>query len=74
MEFHKLVRREKLFFANRRRHLNEFSKIDKLHDDGLDPHDVVEEDLPLELLHREEVPLLLRVQGPDGGTKLAPDL
>ena len=74
MEFHKLVRREKLFFANRRRHLNEFSKIDKLHDDGLDPHDVVQKDLPFELLNRVKISLLLRVQGPDGGTKLAPDL
>jgi hypothetical protein len=55
-------------------YLNEFSQVDELHDDGLDPHDVVEEDLPLELLHGVQVPILLRVQGPDGSTVCAPDL
>ena len=54
--------------------LEEFSKIDKLHDDAFDPHDVIEEDLSLELLHRVQVLLLLRVQSPDCCSKCAPYL
>ncbi len=54
--------------------LNEFSQIDELHDDGFDPHDVVEEDLPLELLHRVQVLLLLWVQRSNCSPERTPDL
>ena len=53
--------------------LDELSQVDELHDDGLDPHDVVEEDLALELLGHLHVALVLGVERPEGGAQLVPD-
>ena len=52
---------------------DKFPEVDKLHDDGLDPHDVVEEDLALELLRDGHVALVLGVEGAKGGPHLVPD-